>query len=156
MLQGTTTTPSPFVPPTREELKVKYGIPNDDFVILIGTTSPPCIPDKHFVLKAVGSAMGVPVWLLSSPAGRVAFVVLSPLWVPGAVERIDSVCTLLSFPSLVSYASTLNKETKLQYVLTTPAPILPEQIQRLQELGEFPIDSVLCPIDPATVTTGIE
>ena len=28
---GTTTNPNPFVPPTREALKAKYGIDNDDF-----------------------------------------------------------------------------------------------------------------------------
>lgn len=78
--------------PTKEELKEKYGISNDDFEILTEMPAEEVIREKGFIMK-MAEAVGVQEWMLKSWKGIVlAIIIILPnahgildYWKPKAI-----------------------------------------------------------------------
>jgi len=142
MPQGTTTTPSPFVPPTRAELKVKYGIVNDDFEI---TTSPlPPLttqPPGCWIEKQEYASSSVQLLWLSK--GVLLLITLAPVSLVETFGHLHDPVIVLSDGDHELPPSILKTMQKPTYVATTPAPVSPSRILSIQEWDGLPIGSTL-------------
>jgi hypothetical protein len=72
--------------PSKEEIKAKYGISNDDFEILTEIPTPEDVACRMGFLEKVTDAFGFKTWMVSSVSGLVLFVIFL---VPEAVEKYE-------------------------------------------------------------------
>lgn len=80
-----------FQPPTKEEIKEKYGIADNDFDLLVQDALP-----EASTLQKVGQYVepllqifGVPTFAIKTWQGVVVAIVLIPVWGPTAKQRFD-------------------------------------------------------------------
>jgi len=142
MLQGTTTTPSPFVPPTREELKVAFGSTNDTFDVVY-TTTPPLTAQPPGTYLQKHEYKGQRVNLVWTRPGWLLLVVLVPLAIKELTGYPPDATFLLSDSDHMPVPSIEKPLQEPTYVATTPAPVSPSRIQSIQEWDGFPIGSTL-------------
>ena len=62
--------------PTKEQLRDKYQIDNDDFEILSEFPTDQALQDKKSFIVYVGEFLGVPAWLWKTVVGTIVGVIL--------------------------------------------------------------------------------
>ena len=89
--------PHEFTPPSKEELRKKYGITDEDFEILVQEVPTP--PERLFsidsYLESVANFLDVPTFLFRRGLCVVA-VILVPYWGPMAKKKIEDCYTTTS------------------------------------------------------------
>ena len=136
-----------FIPPTKEELKQKYNITNDDFTVLTinELPEPSALQILGQYLEPVFRAHGIPTFLLKSKLGAIISVLMIYQWGPTAVERISHSVSLVQSAYNSLQIPDRPKEQKYRYAIVTQDPITLLESQAILATGSFPADSGVYP-----------
>ena len=135
--------------PTKEQLKEKYGIAQDDFEILTALTKEDVFEKKYEKLTNLGSFFGFQTWMASSITGAIiAIIFLLPkvqptindtveFWKPVAQYTYDEGMKILD-----KFQKPQENED-LKTVAIWPRELKIVKATDEQKEGEFPIDTEL-------------
>ena len=132
-----------FIPPTKEELKQRYNITNDDFEILTTRPDDLTIQQKGFLIK-LGEVFTATEWMWRSWKGRIiAIIVICPtaygiysFWQPVAIYSYKQAS------AFIDYAA---PDEKREWVAVYPENTeLPDSIE-LPSCGDMPANTGLYP-----------
>ena len=136
-----------FTPPSKDEIKAKYGITIDDFDVLTQDTTPDASALKRLgqFLEPVADCFGVPTFLLKKGLIIVAIIFL-PWWGPKVqTEFRDCMVTTYAYYSdVLSKLPQPDTETP-RYVLTVKDPIDLTRNAIDLKTGTFPTGSGIYP-----------
>ena len=93
--------------PSKDKLKEKYGITNDDFAVLTEFPTNEQLQERKSLLVYVGEFLGAPAWLWKSLAGDIFAVILM---VSGAVGHWNNLKPIASYTAkaLYSYVASID------------------------------------------------
>ena len=142
-----------FVPPSKKEIREKYGISNEDFDVLLRESTPTAeeLKESGSLLESVIDFLGVPTFLLKKGVIVLA-VIFIPYWGPIATKNFqDCIVTTYNYYSeVVKHVADTSDPPRYVLTLQDPADIARNPIDL--RTGSFPVGTGIYPISGSLPT----
>jgi hypothetical protein len=133
-------------PPTKEELKAKYDITNDDFEVLTELPSESVIREKGFLVK-LGETFGVQEWMWKTWGGIIIAIFVFFPQLKGALDYWTPKATYTSqqFYDYFQHLEFPLPADNHDWIAFTPDAAPPPSGAQLPPLSSFPVGTGVFP-----------